>query len=191
MCLYCKNRSDRKMSLCEPNGLSGRMSLAPGAKGFHIRICGWEQPCWKGRGSWWTTSCRWFSTAATEVKPVLGSSTGALPAEIKVGSSPSTQRLSGHTWSTVSSSCPHNLRKGQNGERSKDWKWYQNFLYSENSQSLGQPPQRPGRVPITAGFQGVTGQGARYSFWSSPSHENLNQRKFQGFFQPGQFYSWK
>jgi len=35
------------------------------------------------------------------------------------------------------------------------------IFYSENNQSLKQPPQGGGRVPNTGGFQDVLGQGAR------------------------------
>ena len=48
---------------------------------------------------------------------------------------------------------------GAPGEVSPHYK-RENF-YSENNQSLEQPPQGHGTVPIARGFQDATGQGAR------------------------------
>lgn len=38
---------------------------------------------------------------------------------------------------------------------------YEEFIYSENNQSLEQPPQGCGEVLTTGGFQDVFGKGAR------------------------------
>ena len=67
------------------------------------------------------------------------------------------QRLSFHKH-------PHGKHKGQRvqvalGEVSSQYK--KAIFFSENNQSLEQPPQVRSRPPITGGFQDVTGQNAR------------------------------
>lgn len=85
-------------------------------------------------------------------------STGALPAETQVGSSHSTQHLSGHTCVHFPSPQFKTDRDKGVVQRSED-----DIRIFNTVRTLGQPPQRHDRGPITAGFQDVTGQGARYS----------------------------
>lgn len=58
-----------------------------------------------------------------------------------------------------------------------------NFFNSENSQSL-----QCHRVPITRGFQGAIGQGARKYNIDSLSQNRLDQMIFYGPFQHGLLY---
>lgn len=61
---------------------------------------------------WWTTKLNTSQhyTAARKANPTPATSTQALPAEVEMQSSHSTQHFSGHTWSTVPSSGPHNWK---------------------------------------------------------------------------------
>jgi len=45
-----------------------------------------------------------------------------------------------------------------------------------------------GRVPVTGGFQDVTGQGSRKSYSGSLCHKRLDKMILQGPFQPRPFY---
>jgi len=78
-------------------------------------LCGWGAPLLKGTsGSWWATSRTWVSGMSLKQQTrSWAASTGPLLADIDMWWSHSTQTLSGHTWSTVSSSGPHNSTKIQ------------------------------------------------------------------------------
>lgn len=74
-------------------------------------------------------------------------------------------------------------------------KWYRerfhldrrDFFFSENNQSLKQPPQGCGKVSITRGFQDVVGQCYIISS-RLPFPQKAGPDIFQGPFQPRLFY---
>ena len=113
-------------------------------------------------GPWWATSWIWVSSVLLQQQRQIRSwaaSAGELLAEIELWSSHCTERLSGHIWSTVSSSSPHSSRKVQTDEsRSKagqprwskgwrtcpmrkDWRSFWVFSHWRRGGSAGISPQ--------------------------------------------------
>lgn len=144
MCHSCKNWSDKKFSLCGPNSLYRRMSVAPGANGFHIRICGWEQPCWKEPGSWWAKKLQVIQHGSSRGETCPELIQGGTASRDRDGTIPFQSALArSHLEHFVLFLSPQFKKDRDRLERAQRSENYiRIFLYSENSHSLGQPPQR-------------------------------------------------